>query len=368
MKVLFWSSFSFVLFAYVGYPIYVYLRARFRPQLVRSASISPSVTIVLAVHNEQGNLARKMRNLAALDYPQDRLEVIIVSDGSTDETNHLLAAWQGNRRRVVILPSHDGKAAALNRGVAEAQGEIIVFTDARQTIASDCLRNLVADFADPSVGCVSGDLILSSDGNTDGMGLYWRLERKIRQWESTTGSVVGATGALYAARRRLVVRLPLQTILDDVYIPLEIARRGFRVVFEPQAMVWDSLQSVRQEFRRKVRTLTGNYQLLQLQPWLLAHDNPLRFQFISHKALRLLAPFMFAIVAFTAFLLPGIVYRLAAALQSAFYALGALALVRPKVRPFGHLPDTVFGFILLNAAAVVALVNFLRGRSQVWVR
>ena len=163
MKLLFWLCASLIIFAYAGYPICMYFRARFWPRPVRRASIFPRVTIVLVVHNEEKNLPGKLVNLAALDYPADRLEMVVVSDGSTDETNKIVSAWQKSGRRAVILPEHRGKANGLNHGMAEAQGEIICFTDARQEIASDGLKNLVANFADPSVGCASGELILRGD-------------------------------------------------------------------------------------------------------------------------------------------------------------------------------------------------------------
>src|SRR5947207_560456 len=161
MKLLFWLSLALIFVAYAGYPIWVYFRARFRPRPVQRASIFPSVTILLAVHNEQKYLPAKLHNLAALDYPADRVEVIVVSDGSTDKTNSILDAWENANQHTLILTNHSGKATALNHGMAEAKGEIIVFTDARQTIASDALKNLVANFADPAVGCVSGELIIS---------------------------------------------------------------------------------------------------------------------------------------------------------------------------------------------------------------
>src|SRR5882762_4941268 len=265
MKLLFWSSLLLISFAYAGYPICLYLRARFWPRPIRRANIFPRVTIVLAVHNEEKNLPGKLRNLAALDYPADRLEVTVISDGSTDETNSILAAWKYANRRTVILTNHCGKATALNHGVADAKGEIIVFTDARQTIASDALKNLVANFGDPSVGCVSGELIIEehrSSAFAGGVGLYWRLEKKIRSWEGLTGSVVGATGAFYAVRKHLLLPLPQETILDDILIPFQVVRQGQRVVFDPRAIAWDYLQpGPKLEFRRKVRTLIGNYQL-----------------------------------------------------------------------------------------------------------
>ena len=171
MKPLFWLSLSLIFFAYAGYPICVYLRARYRPQLVRRASIFPRVTIVLAVHNEELNLPGKLRNLAALNYPSDCLEVIVISDGSTDQTNKILFEWQNVGYRVVILPKHQGKASALNHGIAEADGDIICFTDARQAIASDGLKNLISNFADPSVGCASGELVIR------GMAIVALLQR-----------------------------------------------------------------------------------------------------------------------------------------------------------------------------------------------
>ena len=204
MKLLFWVSASLIFLAYAGYPICIYLWAKFWPRPVLRANIFPGVTIVLAAHNEEKNLPGKLVNLAALDYPADRLEIIIISDGSTDETNKIIAAWQNSGHRAVMLPEHQGKANALNQGIAEAQKEIICFTDARQEIAADGLKKLVANFADPSVGCASGELMLRSDRKTassDGVGLYWRLEKNIRNWEGLAGSTVGATGAFYAVRR-----------------------------------------------------------------------------------------------------------------------------------------------------------------------
>src|SRR5258708_7042996 len=191
MKPLFWLSLALIFVPYAGYPIWLYFRARLRPRPVRRASIFPSVTILLAVHNEEKYLPAKLNNLAALDYPADRVEVMVVSDGSTDKTKSILAAWENANRRTVILTHHSGKATALNHGVEEAKGEIIVFTDARQIIASDALKNLVANFADPSVGCVSGELIIGLDPSAvsaEGVGLYWRLEKKIRYWEGLAGS------------------------------------------------------------------------------------------------------------------------------------------------------------------------------------
>ena len=372
MKVLFWLSFSLIFCAYAAYPIWLYFRARFLPRPILRANILPRVTILLAVHNEQKYLLTKLNNLAKLDYPADHVEVIVVSDGSTDKTNNILAACENSNLRTVILPNQCGKATALNRGVAEAKGEIIVFNDARQTIDSGALKNLVSNFADPTVGCVSGELIIGTDANSafaEGVGLYWELEKKIRYWEGLAGSMVGATGAFYAVRRNLLRPIPPETILDDVYIPFQVVRQGQRVVFEPRALAWDNLKpGPKHEFRRKVRTLIGNYQLLRLAPWLLTRSNPIRFQFVCHKLLRLLVPFALAGLLISTIWLRKDIYELALLLQFVFYSLAALSIFRARIGIVSRLSDISLTFIVLNTAAAVAFLYFISGRKAVWAR
>lgn len=370
MRLLFWLSLFFMLMVYAGYPAWLYFRAKFWPRPVRRADIFPQITIVLAVRNEQKTLAAKLQNLAVLDYPADSLEIIIVSDGSTDHTNQILADWEKPNSRAVILPEHRGKATALNCGVAEAHGEIIVFTDARQIIATAALKQLVGNFADPSVGCVSGELVIaqgSTPVSSEGVGVYWRMEKKIRYWEALGGSTVGATGAFYAARKNLVARLPEDTILDDVYIPLQVLRQGFRVVFEPQAIATDALTpGPRNEFRRKVRTLTGNYQLLQLLPWLVTRSNPVRFEFVCHKLLRLVVPFALMGLFVASLLLKEAPYRIVLALELIFAGLAVVAITRSKLGFVSRLADVSLAFLVLNTAAAVALFYFVSGKKQLW--
>ncbi len=369
MRLLFWSSLLFIILANAGYPVWLYFRARFWPRPVRHASIFPSITILLAVRDEQENLPTKLQNLAALDYPSDRLEVVVISDGSTDETNRILAGWQNSNRRIGILPEHRGKATAINYGVAQAKGEIIVFTDARQAIAPDALKNLVANFADASVGCVSGELVITKGAaaTCHGVGLYWQVEKKIRYWEALAGSTVGATGAFYATRRCLVATLPEGTICDDVYIPLQVIRQGFRVIFDPRAIAWDDLKSSpKQEFARKVRTLTGNYQLLLLAPWVVTRSNPVRLQFVCHKVLRLVVPFALMGLFFSAIWLRKGVYEFALGFQLFFYALAVLSMLRMKFGIVSRLSDILLAFLVLNAAAAVAFFYFFTGRKVAW--
>jgi biofilm PGA synthesis N-glycosyltransferase PgaC len=372
IKVLFWSSLALIFFAYAGYPILLYLRTRFWSIPVCRASIFPGITILVAVYNEEKNLPRKLTNLAALDYPADRLEVIVVSDGSLDGTHKILDMWDGPNLRTVRLPMHRGKATALNVGAAEAKGEIIVFTDARQTIAPDALKIIVANFADPCVGCVSGELMLPENPSvcsSEGLGLYWRVEKKIRYWEGLVGSTIGATGALYAVRKKLLWPIPDDLILDDVYIPLQVVRQGLRVVCEPRALAWDDLMpSAKQEFRRKLRTLIGNYQLLQLAPWILTTSNPLLLQFVCHKVLRLLIPFaLLTVLVSTVWLREG-VYGFVLALQLLFYLLAGLGMFQLQLGILSRLSNVFLAFMILNTAAGLAFVYFITGRKAIWAR
>ncbi|HEX5481599.1 MAG TPA: glycosyltransferase family 2 protein [Terriglobia bacterium] len=371
MRWLFWCSVCFIGYTYAGYPCWLYLRSRLRRRPVRKSEFFPAISVILAARNEEQFLPRKLENLRALDYPAGRLEIIIVSDGSTDSTGEILERAANACVRPLILQCHQGKASALNRAVETARGDVLVLTDARQLIAPGAIKELAANFADLEVGCVSGELMLGEQGGPEsqqGVGLYWKYEKLIRQWESASGAVVGATGALYAVRKELWVPLPAGTLLDDVYQPLHTAKQGRRVLFEPQARAWDDVVSSEREFRRKVRTLTGNYQLLQLSPWLLTSSNPLRFEFICHKIFRLLVPFALVGLFVSSLILPGPFYRAALLLQVIFYGLALVALWRPRFGIIARLADVALAFLLMNTAAAVALVYFLTGKKRVWVR
>ncbi|HEY4053315.1 MAG TPA: glycosyltransferase family 2 protein [Terriglobales bacterium] len=372
MKWVFWSSVAMLAYTYAGYPAWLWLRGRFRAQPVRASGGTPSVSIVMVVRNEAGVLESKLSNLQSLDYPAELLEIIVVSDGSTDSTNDILSRHPNPCLKIVAVQESRGKAAGLNDAIALAHGDIVLFTDARQRIERGALRMLAAQFADPDVGCASGELMLGDPDSGEvvrGMGLYWRIEKSVREMESMAGSVVGATGALYAVRRHLIVTVPAGTILDDVFIPMHVARQGFRVIFVPSAHAWDVAdQGAEREFSRKVRTLTGNYQLLQFAPWLLTSVNPLRFEFVSHKLMRLFAPFALVAALIAASALPQPIYRAALILQVAFYCLGLIAMTKLLRGPLARVADAASTFVILNSAAAVAFVKFVTGRRVAWVR
>jgi len=374
MTWVFWASALLIAYTYAGYMGWLWLRARIRPWPALRSQQQLFISIVMVVRNEEQCIEAKLRNLLELDYPQALYQIVVVSDGSTDRTDAILRQHAEDPRvQVVMNQLSRGKASGLNDATSLAAGDVVVFTDARQKIESGAVRLLVENFADPQVGCVSGALMLGNPESGEayrGMGLYWRIEKKIRELESASGSVVGSTGALYAVRRNLLVPVPEGTILDDVYIPMHVARQEKRVIFDGRARAWDSPNlGGGPEFSRKVRTLSGNYQLMQLAPWLITSRNPLLWRFVSHKLLRLAVPFALTAMLVASLWLNGVVYRAALVLQLAFYALGLLALVRlPKPSIIAGAGDAAATFLLLNTAAVVAFANFVAGRKPVWSR
>jgi cellulose synthase/poly-beta-1,6-N-acetylglucosamine synthase-like glycosyltransferase len=376
---LFWISIAAIIYTYAGYPTFVSLLSRLRKREVRKAYVQPRVSIVIACHNEQDNIDRRIRNLLDSDYPADLMEIIIVSDGSTDLTAEAGRRYAAKNVHLLAYENQKGKATALNVGVEIASGEVIVFGDARQSFEPAVIKELVSNFADSTVGAVSGELLLDGGGSAsvgEGVGLYWKYEKWIRKSESRAGSTIGATGAIYAIRRALWRPLPPNTILDDVYTPMSIALTGHRVVFEEKARAHDiSTDSARREFARKVRTLTGNYQLCQLMPRLLLPNSLLIFQFYSHKLMRLVSPIFFLILFATNLILAAssagsiqLLYQAVFAGQVLFYAgvlAGGYLLKRNrKVR----LLNFAYVFSLMNAAALVGLVYFLLGKRNVWAR
>jgi poly-beta-1,6-N-acetyl-D-glucosamine synthase len=399
IKYIFWIAAALVGYSYLGYPAWLWLRSRWSPRPVRRSSgqssgqssgrsssqssdqspAVPAVTAVMVVRNEEAVIARKIENLLTLDYPHAKLDLVVVSDGSSDRTPAILADYARDSRvrtrlRTLIKPGSEGKAAGLNDAIKLATGEVLLFTDARQRIESSALRLLIENFADPDVGAASGELMLGdpTSGETGkGMGLYWRMEKKIRELESASGSVVGATGAIYCARRTLLDAslLPKGTILDDVLLPMQIVRKGSRVIFDARARAWDSPDlGEGREFSRKVRTLSGNYQLLQLAPWLLSSQNAIRFEFITHKLSRLAVPFALLALLIASMFLPQPFYRAALGAQLAFYALSLAALAGVKIGPLSRIADPARTFVVLNSAAIVAFINFVTGRKAIWVR
>ncbi|MGA2096863.1 MAG: glycosyltransferase family 2 protein [Candidatus Acidiferrum sp.] len=368
----FWCAVCFVLYTYAGYPLWMYLRSLLQPHSQRQESILPTVTIILAVHNGAGLLRQKIAHLLALDYPRDRMEIEIVSDGSTDGTDDILDELDDPQIKCFRCPVHSGKAAALNVGMQNATGEILLFLDIRPWIEGNALRLLMSNFADPRVGCVTGELVLRDDGQDASAkavgGLYWRYEQWIRNCEAKVDSPLGVYGGFYAIRGKLASPLPEGTILDDMLQPLNVIRQGYRSVLDFRARVYDIWpKSLRGEFHRKVRTLAGNFQLIQLAPWLLSRQNRLRFELISHKLMRLLVPILLVILLLSSALLArhSMPYAGALVAQISFYVLAALG-VRLGVPNLTRIAAPASAFCVLNAAVVVGFYKFLFTRGPLW--
>ncbi len=282
--------------------------------------------------------------------------------------------------RVVAFDEHRGKPAVLNDVVPNLRGEIAVLMDVRQSIAKNAIRILVHNFADAGTGAVSGELVLtgdegregSGDGSMDGVGFYWRYEKFIRLSESRVDSTVGVTGALYAIRRKLFEPIPADTILDDVLIPMQIVRQGFRVLFESSALASEPVSdSPTTEFRRKVRTIAGNFQLLVHHPWLLnPFANRLWLQTVSHKLFRLLCPACLVLALITnLMLLDFLFYQLTLLLQVAFYTAALVAHLAPRASRRTALLSVPHTFCLLNWSTVAGFGRFISGRQLVtWER
>ena len=371
MRWAFWFSLFGIVYTYAGYPALMWAMARLRPRRWRTEPVTPSVDIVLAVHNGIALLPSKIQDLLNLDYPNTQ-KIVIVSDGSSDGTAELLADQDHPRLTSIVLKEHVGKAVAVNAGMAECTADVILFVDIRPQIGPGAVQQLVNNFADPKVGCVNGELILRQDGHdataSAFSGVYWRYEEAIRTVESICGSVVGVYGGFYAIRRALATQQPAGIILDDMFQPLSIVRQGYRAVLDRRAQVFDTWpKTTGGEFDRKVRTLAGNFQILQLAPWTLTPSNPVLFQLISHKLMRLVVPWLMLLQLACSLLLShaSTFYAVTAMLEGYIFML-ALGGLFGRIPIVHRLSSPASAVLVLNAAAVVGLYKFLFTRGPLW--
>jgi glycosyltransferase involved in cell wall biosynthesis len=373
---IFWVSLAVILYTYVGYPVVIALVAKLAARPWNRApwpleSRPAPISLVMAVHNGAAMLPAQLDHLLNLE-PGLVREVIVVSDGSTDDTATILREAVHPRLRICIEPRQGGKVVALNRGIAQATGEILLFVDIRPRIENGALASLLANFADPTVGCVAGELVLSQEGHdataSAVSGLYWRYEQWIRNCEAAVDSPVGVYGGFYAIRRSLVVPAPAGLILDDMFQPLAIIRQGYRSVLDRQAIVTDRWPAkATGEFSRKVRTLAGNFQLVAEAPWILTPANRVLFQLISHKLLRLAVPYFFLLLLFSSAALgmTSPILGLFAFAQLLFWVMAAVA-IRRRVPLVQKIAAPASALLVLNAAAVVGLYTFLFTRGPLW--
>jgi cellulose synthase/poly-beta-1,6-N-acetylglucosamine synthase-like glycosyltransferase len=385
-EILFWTSLFLVAHTYLFYPAILFVAygmAQLRRDcryLVRGADRRcrelldhelPAVSLIIPAHNEEEALPAKLANLAELDYPADRLEVVFVSDGSSDRTNEMLQRAARPGLRAVHLARRGGKASALNHGVAAARHDIIVFSDASTLFARDAVRKLVRHFDNPDVGVACGTLRFQ--GNVEFQrteGVYWRYEKALRVMESRLGATLTASGAIYALRRAAWRPLTPDVMIDDFVVPFAARGLGYRVVFDPEAGATDAAeQSVAHEFARRVRLAVGSFRALgQLARVRL--DAFTSLAFFSHKLLRWVLPFlMLALLVSSAALWDRPFYRAVLLIQLLFYGWAAAGYTfRERMAPLRY---GLIGYFLLaiNLAFLVGFVRFLSGRQEVkWKR
>lgn len=378
MQFCFWLLAFLIFYCYLGYPVLVYFCAIFLDKRINKLPIEPTVSIIISAYNEADCIEAKIKNLLDLDYPNSKLEILVGSDGSTDRTNEIVRHFASPMLSFYPFAQRRGKMATLNDLVAKSQNTILVFTDARQSFEQNALRELVANFHDDSIGCVSGELhfkpLAKAGGTAQGINLYWKYEKFLRACESRIHSMLGATGAIYAVRRELFTPLPQTIILDDMFVPLKIIQNGFRAIFDPKAHAYDIIaDNPKEEYRRKVRTLSGNYQILLLFFSLFnPFTSPIAIQLFSHKLLRIVAPFLLiALFIINLFLLAeSYTYQILMIGQIIFYWLAILgAWVKHSRHGFLKIISKVcyipYVFCLLNFSALAGFIRFTKRQQTV---
>jgi len=373
MRALFWISFLGIAYAYVGYPLLLRAIATVTGRQPRPAlredgdGTLPAVSVIVPVHNEEAVIAAKLDNLASLEYPRERLEVLVVSDGSTDRTPDIVRARAKEGLRLLEVKERGGKAGALNCGMAHATGDVVCFTDASIMLEPGALKALLRNFDDPTVGCASGEDVIRAGG---GERLYGMYELGIRRLESAVSSIVGASGSFYAQRRHLCKEFP-EGLAPDFLSVLDTVGRGFRAVTDPSAVgTMTSLHSSRAEFHRKVRTLLRGMATLRARIGML---NPLRHGLFavllfSHKLVRWWVPyFLLALFVANAFLAATPFFAMFLAAQVAFYGLALLAWAGVGVVRDSLPGKVAVYFTVVNLATLVAWWKFARGvRQEIW--
>ena len=324
-------------------------------------SVLPDLTVVICIYNSVDLLAQRIDNILSSDYPKEKLNILIVSDGSTDNPEATIAALNSPMIKLISYSQNKGKSYALAYAKTKITTPFAAFTDIRQSFDENALKILASKLINENIGAVSGNLKISSATGNEDTGLYWQYEKAIRKKESDLKSLLGVTGAIYMAKTKLIPNVPEDSLLDDMYIPLSIVKKGYSVKFCEQAIAYDiESSSLEEEFTRKVRTLAGNYQLISQLPWLLSfHQNPLFIQFISHKVARLIMPFALIALLISSFFLPPPDFFWVFSIQFLFYSYSLLGYL---IKPFAvKLPliNTCISFCSLNLAALIATWKYL---------
>ncbi|HTS19104.1 MAG TPA: glycosyltransferase family 2 protein [Verrucomicrobiae bacterium] len=359
-----------IIWSYGIYPLLLALVPVRRDKRPDAPAKWPTVSVLISVYNEEKHIVARIENLLALDYPQDRLEILIGSDGSTDRTNELVRTFSDARVKLVAFDQRSGKPGVLNRLVPQACSELLVFSDANAMFAKDALQQLARHFANPRIGGVCGRLVLHGDSSGTDEGPYWKLETYLKIRESALDSCLGANGAIYAIRKSCWPRIPDNTLVDDFVIGMRVRERGLRIIYDTEAVANEELpESVGHELTRRIRIGAGDFQALflcwrSLLPWRGLYS----IAFWSHKVLRWLAPFLMitALISNIA-LLSQPLFAALLGLQLAFYGLAMLGAVihRRKIVLF----SAPCYFVAINLALLLGFFRFVTGTQQAaWKR
>jgi len=367
---LFWLSAFAVAWTYVGYPLFITLLARWRPRPHQKGNVLPTASLIIPAYNEEDVIGEKLENALALDYPQERMEIIVVADGSTDQTAEIVRRFADRGVHLLFQPERRGKIAAMNRAVPYARGEILVFSDANAMMEPKSLKVLVRNFADARVGCVSGEKRVRTDQcvQAQGESAYWRYESAIKRAESLVNTTIGAVGEFFAIRRELYRSLREDSIIEDFVLSMQLVMDGWRVVYEPEAVAWEKASpSLGAEWERRTRMSAGGFQSIgRLKHLFSLKHTFIAFQFFSHKLLRWYAPFFMISAWFTTLVLYSFdLYRWFFWGQTAFYLLalvgGLLSMQGWRWRPLW----LVFYFCFANATALNGFWRYMTGQQNV---
>lgn len=369
--VVFWTAVSTLFYVYVGYPLLLALLASLSKRQQAKPGYTPFISVLIAAYNEEAGIRRKIEQTLELDYPPDRLEIVVASDGSTDRTDEIVKSIPDPRVRLLRVDGRRGKTHAQNEAVKHCKGECIIFSDATTIYHSQSLRYLAANYEDPNVGAVSGRYqYFDANGNSPtGLGTiaFWNYENSIKRFQSKIKTISGCCGCIYSVRKSVYTDLG-DDVISDLVQPLHVIEKGYRVVFEDRALAFEATtHTSREEFRMRVRVVTrGMRGILSVSELL----NPIKYgwislQLFSHKVLRwLVGLFLLAALVSNAFLVSRAFFKITMALQAVFYLTALLALVVPLHKKWKILGVPLY-FCILNAAAIVSLTEIVRGKKYV---
>jgi len=377
---IFWFSILFVIYTYLMYPVILYLLTYFQQKnlIVENLDLScnKTISIIISAKNEGSVLEERIKNLSQQDYDSSLIEMIIVSDGSTDNTEFIVRNIIDKNIikmeiKLISLTESEGKPNALNLAVSVAKGEILIFADCRQKFEKDAFKYLVSYFTETSIGAVSGELVFRASNDSSiqmQVGMYWMYEKFIRKLESNIGSTIGVTGAIYAMRRSLYTPLNKCTLIDDVVIPIGILSKNYKVIFSQSAIAYDYVsKNEKHEWRRKVRTLAGNWQLLNKDISQLFGLRCLQlFMVFSHKLFRVFVPFFLIIILILSLLIDGDIYKFIFIMQFIVYFSVLVSHFVPTIKKY-KIINLAYFFVLLNIAALAGFIFWITGNTdQLW--